>query len=410
MFVMPLMAISLLANCGGGDTPTGSFTIDAQCSYCYFDSIQESYKGGSNVDLSLRLYDGEYTLPSNPEIYFGEKLAVKDTDYTYTVNGLTANLKFKINSNVKIIASVVELEEPLTFTATTNNSSLSLYLTCYGTAKTNLDLEAKVNNREWAAVTTPTQSGTSSTIVDNLNTGDRVQLRGNNDFWSYDYEDPYEYRTLMFVTNENDRFIVSGNIMSLLDKEEFVNKKDVSSYEFEYLFAIENYGIDNYCQIIDASKLCLSATNLSDYCYDGLFAGTLIAKAPYLPATTLARGCYNSMFSSCNNLTIAPKLMATEIAPLAYAYIFYCCYNLIQVEVSFTATSTSDWPYDKDSPFGKQSTYRWICINETPQAGTFIWPGETDQSVLEAAGLLSQPEGGYRTINYIPAGWTIKNK
>jgi len=43
-----------------------------------------------------------------------------------------------------------------------------------------------------------------------------------------------------------------------------------------------------------------------------------LTSAPELPATTLAEGCYNSMFLGCSSLTNAPNLFAIILQPYCY--------------------------------------------------------------------------------------------
>jgi hypothetical protein len=55
---------------------------------------------------------------------------------------------------------------------------------------------------------------------------------------------------------------------------------------------------------------------------------TGLIKAPELPATTLAEGCYNGMFQGCTSLTQAPELPATTLAGNCYINMFYNCTNI----------------------------------------------------------------------------------
>jgi len=56
-----------------------------------------------------------------------------------------------------------------------------------------------------------------------------------------------------------------------------------------------------------------------DYCLFYLFSDcTTLTKAPVLPATTLAEGCYEGMFSGCASLTQAPELPATTLVDVCY--------------------------------------------------------------------------------------------
>jgi hypothetical protein len=75
----------------------------------------------------------------------------------------------------------------------------------------------------------------------------------------------------------------------------------------------------------------LPATTLASGCYQSMFSGcTGLTQAPALPATTLAGDCYQSMFSGCTGLTQAPALPATTLASGCYSSMFQDCTGLTQ--------------------------------------------------------------------------------
>ena len=120
------------------------------------------------------------------------------------------------------------------------------------------------------------------------------------------------------------KFNVSGNIMSLAYKDDFVNKTSLtgSNYCFYKLF----YECSN---LIDVSNLILPATTLANSCYARMFQGcSSLTTAPELPATTLAVNCYYFMFSGCTSLTTAPALPATTLDAQCYYSMFYNCTSL----------------------------------------------------------------------------------
>lgn len=52
----------------------------------------------------------------------------------------------------------------------------------------------------------------------------------------------------------------------------------------------------------------LSATTLSDYCYENMFVGcTSLASVPELPAIELPDGCYNYMFGGCEQIILSTE-------------------------------------------------------------------------------------------------------
>lgn len=103
----------------------------------------------------------------------------------------------------------------------------------------------------------------------------------------------------------------SGNIMSLLYGDSFINKVALSnSYTFAYLFNA-NTGL------VSAENLILPATTLSTACYRNMFYQcSALTTAPALPATTLTASCYRTMFYQCRSLSYI-KCLATNISASA---------------------------------------------------------------------------------------------
>ena len=125
----------------------------------------------------------------------------------------------------------------------------------------------------------------------------------------------------------------------------------------------------------------LPATELAKYCYEGMFSGcTGLTSAPELLVTALTEGCYQSMFSDCTGLTSAPELPATELAKYCYRTMFEKCSSLISIDVSF-----NDW--------GDSSTYNWL--GSVGAAGTFICPAGLEQ-IFDSS--------------HIPGDWTVVTK
>ncbi len=115
-----------------------------------------------------------------------------------------------------------------------------------------------------------------------------------------------------------------GNIMSLLYKDSFTDKKDLTGkdYAFYKLFY-------NCSTIINSFELQLPAEILSPLCYHSFFCGCYNLKtAPELPAMTLANDCYRGMFYDCKALLEAPELPATDLVDNCYWYMFYYCSSL----------------------------------------------------------------------------------
>ena len=185
-----------------------------------------------------------------------------------------------------------------------------------------------------------------------VSTGDKVQFFGNSDFMSIMDESSYEYYTYF---GSNCKFRVKGNVMSLLDADDFenmVNFPDDSLVGiFSHLFNECDGLVDAYDLILPVEELAtrsysymfsncinliagpeiLPATTLAGDCYFQMFNGcTSLVQAPELPATTLAAFCYHGMFSDCTSLTAAPELPAETLANYCYEDMFYGCTSLTQ--------------------------------------------------------------------------------
>ena len=165
-----------------------------------------------------------------------------------------------------------------------------------------------------------------------------------------------------------------GNIMSLVDEENFATITTMEGASFAGLFAGNTCGFE-------ASGLLLPATTLSENCYSGMFAGCAeLNDTPVeLPALTLAPGCYSNMFEGCDKISDAPHLPATELVDRCYASMFYQCGTLQNVTCLATTINgtdcTTDWLYEVNNP----GTF-------TKTKGASCWPSGS---------------------NGIPWGWTV---
>lgn len=164
-------------------------------------------------------------------------------------------------------------------------------------------IEYSKNGGAWTAITS---SYNGNTIP--VASGDTVRFRGNsplNDGSTWDTHNAFK--------NSTCKFKLRGNIMSLLDKQNFSTMTDLSSYN--YAFYNLFYGCTN---LIDASELILPATTLSsDLAYGNMFANcTQLINSPTLPAQTLTNRCYWHMFNGCMNLNCIKCLAVNHSANL----------------------------------------------------------------------------------------------
>ena len=139
----------------------------------------------------------------------------------------------------------------------------------------------------------------------------------------------------------NKKCNLKGNCMSMLFGDNAVNNYSLSgkNYAFYKLF----YKCTN---IVNVDSNFLPATTLANSCYESMFSGCSSLKTvPNLPATTLATSCYKSMFGGCSILTTAPKLPATTLANSCYRYMFSGCMKLVNAP-KLPATTLADYCYN----------------------------------------------------------------
>ena len=119
-----------------------------------------------------------------------------------------------------------------------------------------------------------------------------------------------------------DKCNVGGNIMSMIYGADYKAQNTLAqSYAFAFLFISQ--------PIVEAKKLLLPATTLTDYCYSEMFEGCVnLISTPALPAITLTPSCYRNMFRECTSLVDAPALPATTLDEYCYYCMFQGCTSL----------------------------------------------------------------------------------
>ena len=144
-----------------------------------------------------------------------------------------------------------------------------------------------------------------------------------------------KYSTITF-TDPNVKVACTGDIRTLLDWRNYSTVKTQNA-RFCNLF------ID--CAVLTSAPE-LPATTLAKNCYDSMFSGcTSLTDAPVLPATKLADFCYSTMFYGCTSLTSAPKLSAEKLANNCYTYMFSNCNSLSTITMLAPASKINLTPY-----------------------------------------------------------------
>ena len=278
--------------------------------------------------------------------------------------------------------SVDDITKPLTFKATQDGSTVKLAKdgTLSGSFQTSRD-----GGNTWADYTINTAI--------TLNIGDEVSFRAKEDRTSAGY----------FQFEMTGKIEAWHNVLSLYRTNDFATYNTADREAFYRLFynctsltkapilpattlAYGCYGYMFYgcTSLTEAPEL--PATTLAQYCYCDMFElCTSLTKAPELPATTLANDCYIGMFSGCTSLTKAPELPATTLANDCYGYMFEGCSNLNEVRCQMPSTYSS-------SSIGSNYASNWL--KGVASTGTFYTNADA-----------KWPSG----VSGIPTGWTRTN-
>lgn len=241
-------------------------------------------------------------------------------------------------------------------------------------------IQYKINNGTWNDATFSTIGGTQVSVA----SGDKIYFRaaGSGDEANKTFSLDDQKYFIKIATTSIKSFSASGNIMSLLDSEKFEELTTVPDYAFCKLLVFAT-------ALNDISQLRLPATSLGKYCYYSMFKSTNISETPdyFLPATTLSEYCYGSMFSECTSLVEAPELLANTLTKSCYNNMFCNCSNLKYIKVSF-----ENWPGAWGSlDYG--AVTNWVSGSNFSSTGVFICPGALDQTKVGTSN--------------IPSGWEI---
>ena len=199
----------------------------------------------------------------------------------------------------------------------------------------------------------------AGTTTQSINQGQTLSFRGNLT--------PNSSKGIGTFTI-NKKCNLEGNCMSMLFGDDAANNNSLSgkNYAFSYLFnrcttiiqVSESFlpattlasgcyrNMFYNCKSLTAAPSILPATTLVDNCYAYMFYGcSSLTTAPELPATALAEYCYRSMFNGCTSLTTAPELPATTLASYCYQYMFQGCSRLTTAPSILPATTLADSCY-----------------------------------------------------------------
>lgn len=233
--------------------------------------------------------------------------------------------------------------------------------------------------------------------------GDKVAFYGSGKSINSYYVNTQD-RTKMMFTGKNFTCKVYGNIMSLVDEQDFATNTTLTAENaFRYFFS-------NNDKLTDASGLLLPATTLTNYCYGYMFSGcTALTAAPELPALTLADRCYSYMFQDCTALTTVPaELPATTLSIYCYYCMFKNCTALESAPV-LPATKLPTACYRQMfSGCSMLSAVTCLATNIRAINCTYEWlDGVASQGTFTKA---AAADWSVKTgTSGIPSGWTVQN-
>lgn len=285
---------------------------------------------------------------------------------TYTVNwlnGVASNGTFYYtnpdfdpdditNRSVSTVPSgwnIVEYQQPLTFTAEEDGSTIQLQK---NGSPTTVSLQYSTDGGS----TWSTFSVATTYTLESI--GDTIQIRATSTNASGMGQSTSKYHYFVM----SGKIVASGDVMSLYDVDFATKSIAMTQYGLSFLFknctsltsapelsattlASDCYrAMFNGCTSLRIAPQ-LPATTLTNYCYFYMFADcTSLTEAPELPATTMKIFCYQNMFDSCTSLTVAPELPATTLASDCYQNMFRGCTSL-RIAPQLPATTLADYCY-----------------------------------------------------------------
>ena len=294
----------------------------------FYALIDPNYTSNTAPFLSLEVKDGESKTTEKYTTTPTTFVAGKSYTYQLTVG------KNKISvsgitvadwDNTGIITEGSKAEQIFPYVTFTAEAEQKFKMTTSG-KYTISGLQYSVNNGKWENVEKDipvTFGGTNGTL----------RLRGTN--INGTASSSIALSNIRF-TDPTVKVACTGDIRTLLDWRNYSTVKTQNA-RFCNLF------ID--CAVLTSAPE-LPATTLAKNCYDSMFSGcTSLTDAPVLPATKLADFCYSTMFYGCTSLTSAPKLPAEKLANNCYTYMFSNCNSLSTITMLAPASKINLTPY-----------------------------------------------------------------
>ena len=193
----------------------------------------------------------------------------------------------------------------------------------------------KLNNNDWVTQT--------SNLTLNVGAGDTIQIKSSST--------TSNWNSVKFSSGSNCMFKLSGNINSLLSKDNFEEITTLADTAFRCTF-----------------QDCTGLTSAEDL---------------LLPATTLGDRAYAALFQRCSNLTIAPLIPNATLSSNSLEYMFDSCSKLNNIRCLLTDISAN------------QCTLYWT--NSVSSTGTFYKATEMENWTRGRDGI----PNNWAIVNYI---------
>lgn len=304
-----------------------------------------SYSQVYNGEIKMKGQEGSgtktYWAIVLPQASVAEGSAYTDDGYSGTrpaiEGGIGSNQYYSAGVDITM-APFDPIDIPLTFEAKAAGTTVTLNRA--GTAASSapeVSLETSTDGISW------TTYKIDSTIT-LTNVGDKVMFRGTNARYATGTSAYHNFSL-------GGDCYVYGNIMSLINATDYATTTSLGHSENnQYALACLFQG----CEKLYNSDMTidLPATGLAKYCYQQMFKDcTHLTVAPELPTGEdgngdLQEGCYKGMFEGCTSLTTSPDLYAVTLVRGCYASMFSGCSNLNYVTCYATSgmgDNTSGW-------------------------------------------------------------------
>jgi hypothetical protein len=249
------------------------------------------------------------------------------------------------------------------------------------------------------------QTLSSGTITfGTINTGDKIIFKSNSATWASAWNGYNKF-------NGSKNFKVYGNVMSLLNGDNFINNS-----EFTAGSAFNLCGLFYETKtIIDASNLILPATTLCESSYNGMFraAENLVYGPNLLPALDVPKDAYSSMFEACTKLAEGPEILATTVSGDSALKNMFCMRRSGDAAAAMTKspilriTNPQDYGNVYQQLFrGNRNITEVTILAEGTGLSFDNWLANTPNSGVIKKLSATTLKSGY---NGIPSGWTTED-